>query len=65
MDITGSCGAAEAAIKSKQTGKSGCAGVESTMNMEGAVSMSSVGIWFARDRPSALALDFSGLHIMW
>ena len=65
MDVAGSCGAAEVVIGSKQTGKSGCAGVESTMKTEGEVSMSSAGIWFARDSLSALALDFPGLYIMW
>ena len=65
MEVAGGCGGAVAAIGSKQTGKSGCAGVESTMKTEGAVSMSSAGIWFARDRPSALELNFCGLYIMW
>ena len=65
MDVAGSCGAVEVAIGSKQTGKSGCAGVKSTMKTEGAVSISSVGIWFAWDRSSALALDFPGLYITW
>ena len=65
MDVAGNCGVAEAAIGSKHTGKSGCARVESTMKKEGAVCMSSAGIWFAWDRPSALALDFPGLYITW